>query len=70
MQCPCDVRYLKLFVNAPGKVCLPVTIVREQEEFFTVSPISSSTPQNEITYAMGIEMSSHRNTPAEGRFVD
>jgi len=44
LQCPCDVHYLELFANAPGKVCLPVTILREQEGFFTVSLTFSFAP--------------------------
>jgi len=43
LLCPCDVRYLELFADAPSKVCFPVTILRNQERFFTVSPTFSLT---------------------------
>ena len=48
-QRPRDVRYLKPFTDAHGKPGLPVTILQEQEGFFTVSPASSFTPSESLT---------------------
>ena len=49
LQRPCDVGYLKPFTDAPGKLHLPVTILQEQEGFFTVGPASSFKPLKSLT---------------------